>query len=438
MMYYARGGSGLELTPDDLKAALTEALDRLGPRERVLAVPPDITRLPSQAGPLTRYVHEYYGDRLTGILPATGTHLPMSEGQIEYMFGNLPRSLFAVHDWRNDLETLGRIESDRIRELSEGKLDFDWPAQVNRRIASGEHDLVLSIGQVVPHEVIGMANYNKNIFVGTGGAEAIAKSHYLGAVYGMERIMGRADSPVRAVLNEATDRFARNLPIVYILTVVEAVSGGTMPRVVVRGLFVGDDAECYYRAAELAREVNVFLLDEPIGKIVAYMDPREYVSTWVGNKAIYRTRMALADAGELVVIAPGVRQFGENELFDRLIARHGYRGSRKTLDAVESDEELRGALGVAAHLIHGSSEGRFRIRYAAGALTSEQISSIGFEPYDLSEALARYPADQMRDGWNKLPDGEQVYYISNPALGLWAEATRFNQCEGANAWQTSD
>ena len=432
MMYFARGGADVDLSPGDLEAGLTQALERLGPRRSVLAVPPDITRLPSQAGPLTRYAHTYYGDRLAAILPATGTHHPMSEGQIDFMFGDLPRSRFVVHDWQNNLATLGRIESNRIRELSEGKLDFDWPAQVNRRIASGEHDLVLSIGQVVPHEVIGMANYNKNIFVGTGGAEAIAKSHYLGAVFGMERIMGRADSPVRAVLNEATDRFARDLPIVYVLTVVEAVSGGTMPRVVVRGLFVGDDSECYYRAAALACEVNVFLLDEPITKIVAYMDPREYVSTWVGNKAIYRTRMALADAGELVVIAPGVRQFGENELFDRLIARHGYRGTKATLEAVETDGELRETLSVAAHLIHGSSEDRFRIRYAAGALSDEQIASIGFEPYALSDALARYPVETMRDGWNTLPDGETVYYISNPALGLWAEAARFNERGGAN------
>ncbi|MFW6293970.1 MAG: lactate racemase domain-containing protein, partial [Spirochaetota bacterium] len=342
MTYFARGGAGVELGEADLRSGLTEAFEKIGPRRKVLAVPPDITRLPSQAGPLTRIAHDYYGGRLAGILPATGTHHPMSEAQIEMMYGDLPRALFLVHDWQNGLATLGRIDAARIRELSEGKLDFDWPAQVNREIASGGYDLVLSIGQVVPHEVIGMANYNKNIFVGTGGSEAIAKSHYLGAVYGMERIMGRADSPVRAVLNEATERFASDLPIVYVLTVVEAVADtdGGATRLVVRGLFVGDDAECYYQAAALARKANVFLLDAPIAKIVAYMDPREYSSTWVGNKAIYRTRMALADDGELIVVAPGVRQFGENELFDRLIAKYGYHGTDATLAAVESDPEL--------------------------------------------------------------------------------------------------
>ena len=427
MIYYARGGADVDLSPADLEAGLTEALERLGPRSKVLAVPPDITRLPSGAGPLTRIAYRYYGHRLAAILPATGTHHPMSDDQIELMFGDLPRDLFVAHDWRDDLVTLGRIESGRIRSLSEGRLDFDWPAQVNRRIAEGGHDLILSIGQVVPHEVIGMANYNKNIFVGTGGAEGIAKSHYLGAVYGMERIMGRADSPVRAVLNEASERFARSLPIVYVLTVVQDVSEDGVNRLVVRGLYVGDDAECYYRAAQLAREVNVFLLDEPVPSVVAYMDPREYSSTWVGNKAIYRTRMAIADGGELLVIAPGVRQFGENDLFDRLIAKHGYRGTGATLAAVEADAELGGTLSVAAHLIHGSSDDRFRIRYAAGGLTAGQIESVGFEPADVEEALSRYPTSRMRDGWNTMADGHRIYYISNPALGLWAHATRFTE-----------
>lgn len=425
MIYYEHGGAAVDLTPDDLRSGLTEALERIGPRSRVLAVPPDITRLPSQAGPLTRVAFDYYGDRLAGILPATGTHFPMSEEQIDLMFGDLPRDRFLVHDWRNDLATLGHIPAERIRELSEGRLDFDWPAQVNRRIASGEFDLVLSIGQVVPHEVIGMANYNKNIFVGTGGAEAIGKSHFLGAVYGMERIMGRADSPVRAVLNEATDRFARDLPIIYALTVVESVWEETGGRLAVRGLFVGDDSEIFYRAAALAREVNVFLLDEPLPKIVAFMDPREYSSTWVGNKAIYRTRMAIADGGELLVIAPAVKQFGENELFDRLIAKYGYRGTEETLRAVDRDPELADTLSAAAHLIHGSSEGRFTIRYAAGGLSAEQIASVGFEPADYESIRTRYPVETMRDGWNTMPDGEIVYFISNPALGLWAERSRF-------------
>jgi hypothetical protein len=194
---------------------------------------------------------------------------------------------------------------------------------------------------------------------------------------------------------------------------------------VVRGLFVGDDDECYRKAAALARKVNVFLLDRPIKKAVAYMDPAEYTSTWVANKAIYRTRMALADGADLIVIAPAVSKFGENAELDRLIARHGYNGTEATLAAVENDPELAASLGAAAHLLHGSSDGRFTIRYAAGAMDDEVIRNAGFEPESVEDALLTYDAATMREGWNTMPNGEEVYYISNPALGLWATRDRF-------------
>jgi nickel-dependent lactate racemase len=426
MIYYEHGGPQVEIDGDGLSDGLALALDRLGRSKRVIVVPPDFTRYPSQAGRLTEAAYAYLGDRLAAVLPAIGTHHPMTDEQIAAMFPSVPKGLFRVHDWRHDLVTLGRIEPAMINRVSEGRLDFDWPAQVNSLLVDKQYDLILSVGQVVPHEVIGMANYNKNIFVGAGGAEGIAKSHYLGAVYGMERIMGRADSPVREVLNEATRRFGSRMPVVYVLTVVQAIAepdGGT--RLAVRGLFIGDDEECYYRAAELARQVNVILLDRPIKKAVAYMDPAEYTSTWVANKAIYRTRMALADGAELVVIAPGVRQFGENEEFDRLIAHYGYHGTEATLDAVERHPDLAGSLGVAAHLIHGSSDGRFTITYAAGGIDSSTIERAGFVPGSVDELSARYCTSGIREGWNRMPDGDEIYYISNPGLGLWATRSRF-------------
>ncbi len=427
MTYYANGNRTSDLSKTDLENALRTALDAIGQRDRVLAVPPDFTRVHSQAGPLTEAVYRYYGNRLRGVLPAIGTHTPMPPGQLEAMFPSIPRSLFLEHNWRSGIVTLGRIESETIHSLSEGKLNYDWPAQVNEVIADGSHDLVLSIGQVIPHEVIGMANFTKNILVGTGGSEGIGKSHYLGAVYGLERIIGRADSPVRAVLNEAAERFGKDLPIVYVLTVVEAVPqpDGAGARMVVRGLFIGDDSDCYYQAAKLAREVNVNLMDTAPQKIIAYMDPAEYHSTWIANKAIYRSRMAIADGGELVVIAPGVREYGEDAELDRLIGRHGYCGTQAVLDAVEADPELAGSLGAAAHLIHGSTDGRFAITYAAGGLAADQISAVGFDPMSVDDAMARYRVDELEDGWNTLPGGESVYFISNPGLGLWAHRDRF-------------
>jgi nickel-dependent lactate racemase len=420
-LFFAAGSPTTEMSNADLRANLFAALERLGERRRVLAVPPDFTRFHSQAGVLTELAWEYYGDRMVDVLPALGTHTAMPDQQIATMFGKTPRGLFRVHDWRNDIVTLGEVPGEFVREVSEGKVDYPWPAQVNKLLRDGGHDLILSIGQVVPHEVVGMANGNKNIFVGTGGVMGIHRSHFLGAVYGMERMMGRADTPVRRVLNYASDHFAQDLPIVYVQTVVGKNADG---KLAVRGMFVGDDAECFELAAELALKVNFTLMDREIKKAVVYLDPHEFHSTWLGNKSVYRTRMALADGAELIVLAPEVHEFGEDKTIDKLIRKYGYCGTPATLEAVKNDPDLAGNLSAAAHLIHGSSEGRFTIRYCPGHLTREEIEAAHFEYGDLAEYMKKYDPTVLKDGWNVV-DGEEIFYISNPGLGLWAYEGRF-------------
>jgi nickel-dependent lactate racemase len=409
------------MSPDELRANLSSALDAIGKKNKVLAVPPDFTRFHSQAGVITEMAWEYFGDRMTDVLPALGTHKGMTDAEIASMFGKTPRDLFRVHDWRNDVVTLGEVPGEFMYEVSEGKLDYTWPAQVNKLLRDGGHDLILSIGQVVPHEVVGMANYNKNIFVGTGGSVGIHRSHFLGAVYGMERMMGRADTPVRKVLNYASDHFAKDMPIVYIQTVVGKNAQG---KLALRGLFIGDDVECFELAAELALKVNFQMLDREIHKAVVFLDPHEFRSTWLGNKSVYRTRMALADNAELIVLAPAVHEFGEDGAIDTLIRKYGYCGTPKTLEYVKEDPALAGNLSAAAHLIHGSSEGRFTIRYCPGHLTREEIEGVHFEYGDLAEYTAKYDPAKLVDGWNMV-DGEEIFYISNPGLGLWAYKGRF-------------
>ena len=426
MIYYCNGSKQNDLSHDDLHRGLCEALDALGERRKVLAVPPDYTRLPSRSGELTEIAWEYYGEKLTDILPALGTHTPMTDEQIAHMFGKTPRDLFRDHDWRHDVVTLGEVPSDFVSEVSEGKVGFPWPAQVNKLLVDGGFDLILSIGQVVPHEVVGMANYNKNIFVGTGGIEGINKSHYVGAVYGMERMMGRSNTPVRQIFNYASEHFANHLPIVYVLTVVGVNKEG---RQQTYGLFVGDDLSVFDMAAKLSLEVNFEMVEKPLKKIVVWLDPSEFKSTWLGNKSIYRTRMAIADGGELIVLAPALKEFGEDKEIDRLIRKYGYFGTKHTLQAVGENEELRNNLSAAAHLIHGSSEGRFSVIYCPGKtpenLTKEEIESVGFRWGDIDEINKKYHTSELKDGYNRLPDGEEVYYISSPALGLWAFRDRF-------------
>jgi nickel-dependent lactate racemase len=422
MVLYTRGSEGDVLKEEDLRNGLFEALDQLGAKKKVLAIPPDHTRFHSHAGILTRLTWEYYRDRLTDILPALGTHTAMSEKNITAMFGNTPLSLFRVHDWRNDITTLGEVPSDFVHQQSEGKLNYSWKAQVNRLLVDGKYDLILSIGQVVPHEVIGMAGYNKNILIGTGGQEGINKSHFLGAVHGMERLMGRADNPVRRVLDYASAHFAKHLPIVYVLTVVAPGADG---RLHVCGLYVGDDAECFNLAAQLSLKVNFKMVQEPLNKVVVYLDPLEFKSTWLGNKSVYRTRMAIADGGELIVLAPGLKEFGEDKQIDVLIRKYGYVTTPEVLDAVKKNNDLKENLSAAAHLIHGSSEGRFSITYCPGHLTKEEIESVNFRYADLAQMMKKYNPADLTDGYNTVADGEKVFYISNPALGLWAHEDRF-------------
>jgi nickel-dependent lactate racemase len=415
------GSEQSNLSSVELRTGLFRALQALGRRDRVLAIPPDFTRFHSGAGELTGSAHDFYGERLRAILPALGTHAPMTPGQVTRMFGDIPFSLFHAHNWRKDTVTLGEVPSEYVREQSEGKLTYTWPVQINRMLVEGDFDLILSIGQVVPHEVIGMANYNKNILVGTGGPDSINRSHYLGAVYGMERIMGRADNPVRRVLNYASNHFIRHLPIVYVLTVVGRNEDGSLA---IRGLFVGDDDECFHKAAELSLKVNFVMLDAEIRKAVVYLDPEELKRTWLGNKAIYRTRMALADGAELIVLAPGVKDFGEDATIDRLIRRHGYFGTPATLAAVSNDQELAANLSAAAHLIHGSSEGRFTITYCPGGLSREEISDAGFAYADLKSMMKKYDPQRLNYGYNQV-DGEEIFFVPNPGLGLWAYCGRF-------------
>jgi nickel-dependent lactate racemase len=419
-LYCAVGSTETALSHDQLRELVNDALAKLGPRNAVLAVPPDQSREHSQAGLLTRFVFEHYGERLKAVLPAIGTHTPMRPDQIARMYAGVPRDLFRVHNWRTDVETLGEVPAEFIREQSEGKLNYPWPAQVNKLISRGGFDLILSIGQVVPHEVIGMANYTKNIVVGTGGREGINRSHYLGAVYGMERIMGRAENPVRNVFDYAAEHFLQHLPIVYVHTVVGRGEDGGLA---VRGLYIGDDRDVFLRAAELSLKVNFEIVERQIEKAVVYLDPHEFHSTWIGNKAVYRTRMALADGAELIILAPGVHEFGEDKGIDSLIRKYGYRGTPHTLRMVDENPDLAADLSAAAHLIHGSSEGRFKITWCPGNLSREEIEGVGYGYGDLKSMLERYDPAKLNHGWNNI-GGEEFFFVANPGLGLWAHKSR--------------
>ena len=410
----ARGISG-----GALRFALEGSVKTLRSGARVLILPPDFTRMYSGAGTITEIYYQYL-TKLgceVDLLPALGTHEAMADDEIEAFFHTIPKEKFIAHNWRRDVVKLGEVPADFVSGVSEGLVTDKIDVEVNRLIVSGDYDLIISVGQVVPHEVVGMANYSKNIFVGCGGSSMINSSHMLGAFYGMERIMGKDFSPVRKVFDYAEEHFIKDVPLMYVLTVTTNIGDDTN----IHGLYIGRERKLFEMAVAQSQRLNLTHLKKPIKKAVVFLDEREFKSTWLGNKAIYRTRMAIEDGGELIILGKGIRKFGEDADNDALIRKYGYVGREKVLELVKENADLRENLSVAAHLIHGSSDGRFSISYATvpSNLSEEEVTAanFGFMPYD--EAIQKYNPEALKDGYNTLPDGEEIFYISNPALGLW-------------------
>ena len=419
----ARGEEGL--SREEIENALLQSLEGRTPR-RVLILPPDFTRFHSNAGFITNV---YYRALLEAgaevdVMPALGTHMPVTKPQWEAMFGDIPYESMLVHDWRHDVVKLGEVPGEYLSEITGGLWTDPVSVEVNHRVMDPKYDLIISPGQVVPHEVIGMSNHAKNLFVGVGGSDMINKSHMIGAVYGMERMMGRDHTPVRRLFDYALERYLADRPILFVLTVTTAPGG----RIRTHGLFIGEGRECLNRAVKLSQEKNIDFVEHGIRKCVVYLDPKEFQSTWLGNKAVYRTRMAMADGGDLIVLAPGVRQFGEDVQVDRLLRKYGYRGRLHTLEMFRDpkNKDLRANMGAAAHLIHGSSDGRFSITYAVKDISREEIEGVGFASADYEETARKYDPEKLRYGYNTV-DGEAVYFIPNPALGLWINREKFNE-----------
>lgn len=422
-LHFAEGGVGVRLSPERIAHLVEELAARLGRPRRVLLIPPDITRLHSGAGALTTHLFRRLSTSAhVELLPALGTHTPMSAVELAAMFPGVPPARCQVHDWRRRVTSVGEVPLEFVRLISAGRVARPVRCELASRLVEGDWDRILSIGQLVPHEVVGIAGHDKNLFVGVGGKDTIDQSHFLGAMAGIEAVLGRPRTPVRDLLAYMGGHLARHLPITHLCTVRSREPSGAM---VTRGLFAGEGMAVFLAGAALAQAVNVERVARPPRKLVVYLEPREYRSTWLGNKAVYRTRMALADRGELLILAPGVARFGEDPGIDGLIRRHGYRGTDATLAAVAADPELATSLSAAAHLIHGSAEGRFRITYAAGGLSPADLAGVGYDSAALEPALRRYDPARLVPGHNRLPDGEEVFFVPNPAIGLWTTQERW-------------
>jgi nickel-dependent lactate racemase len=316
---------------------------------------------------------------------------------------------------------VGEVPADFVKAITGGVADWAIPISLNKRLMTEPWDLIINVGHVVPHEVLGFANHNKNYFIGLGGKDLICAAHIAAACCGIENNLGNLITPVRACFNKAEDQYLGGLPDLYVQVV---LARNEQDQLVHTGVYVGDDLETYLGAARQSREQNITVFDEPVQKIVCVMQGDEFFSTWVANKAVYRTRMALADGGELVVIAPGLKRFGEQPEVDAFIRKYGYVGTPRVMQAYRQNLDMQDLAHATAHLIHGSSEGRFKITYAPGQLSQREIEGVNFSYLDIHEARARYRPDECKQGWNTTADGERYYFIPTPSAGLWAHPSR--------------
>lgn len=413
---YSKNSHGI--SDEEIYGALKNSVKDFSLKDKnVLLIPPDFTRMHSGGGKITSMYYSILKDcKRVDILPALGTHDPMTREECSAFFGsNIPFEKIINHDWRNDVVKIGNIPESFVREISGQLVDYSINVEINKRLSNGSYDLIISIGQVVPHEVAGMANYNKNIFVGCGGKDMINKSHMLGAVYGMEKVMGKDRTPVHRIFDYAQESFLNKINIMYVLTVTTAKKDN----VNIEGLFTGKSRRVFENAIELSTKKNFTTVGSPLKKTIVYLDPKEFKSTWLGNKAVYRTRMAISDGGELIILAPGIKKFGEDKIIDSLIRKYGYAGRKKILSLFNENEDLKNNLSAAAHLIHGSSDGRFEITYVTEHLSKDEIESVGYSYLSPETAYKKYNPAKLKEGFNVLDNKEEVYYISNPALGLW-------------------
>jgi nickel-dependent lactate racemase len=385
---------------------------------RVLLLPPDITRAHSGAGRMTEILYNIFANEAeVHVIPTLGQHVPHTVEENQRMFGSIPEERIHAHDWRGGCMHVGLIPADYVKQVSKGAADWEIPIVLNPMLMNEPWDLIVHVGHVVPHEVLGFANHNKNYFIGLAGKDLICASHMAAACCGIENNLGTLVTPVRQCFNKAEDEFLGHLPDVYVQIVMARNDQGEL---VHTGLYVGDDLETYLQAARQSREQNITMLDKPLDKVVCVMQGDEFFSTWVANKAIYRTRMALADGGELIIMAPGLKRFGEQPEVDAIIRKYGYCGTPKVMENYRRDPILQDFAHATAHLIHGSSEGRFTITYAPGHLSKSEIESVNFRYADLAETMKKYPPDKLKEGYNDLPNGERVFFIPTPSAGLWA------------------
>jgi nickel-dependent lactate racemase len=338
-----------------LTGIVHEALEVIQPGERVLAIIPDKTRddntdflFPVAADFLARR-----GVASFDLLVAQGTHPAMSEGQKLSKIGAADFSgrLFD-HRWDEpeELIVLGELSAATVRELTRGLIEQPVPVSVNKLLAPGVYDTVLVFGATVPHEVAGFAGGAKYFFPGVAGPELTHMTHWLGALAGIENIIGEVETPTRKLIEAAADLIAAR-----VISINSVVSRNANGELITYALFAGEICEAFRRAAEVSRRVHIRYTGRKYKTVVALLDPH-YDEMWVGGKASYKLGAIVEDGGELIIYAPHLTKLSETH--GALIEKYGYAPLESVRDMLGASQELRENLCIAAHLAHVAYAGR--------------------------------------------------------------------------------
>lgn len=343
------------LTTSSLTEIIHAALDVVQPGERVLAIIPDKTRDDNThvLFPIATEFLTKRGVASFDALVAQGTHPPMSETQKCTKIGadTFAGQLFD-HRWDDPTEliTLGELSAETVKELTNGLIENAVPVSINKLLAPGIYDTVLVFGATVPHEVAGFAGGAKYFFPGVAGPELTHTTHWLGALAGIENIIGQVDTPTRRLIEAATDLIEAR--IISLNTVVSRTSDDEL---VTYALFTGDIREAFRRAAEVSRQVHIRYTGRKYKKVVALLDPH-YDELWVGGKASYKLGAIIEEGGELIIYAPHLTRLSETH--GALIEKYGYAPLESVRDMLGISQELRENLCIAAHLAHVAYAGR--------------------------------------------------------------------------------
>jgi nickel-dependent lactate racemase len=392
--FIGRGSPDLDLSPGELREILEQALLRIAPGARVLAIIPDKTRddntdllFPFAADILTtRQVAQF------DALVAQGTHVPMTDDEKRSKIGfsnGAPAGVLGQifdHQWNvpEELTTIGELSGTQVSRLTDGLIHDAVTVNLNRRLAPGVYDTILVFSATVPHEVAGFAGGAKYFFPGVAGPDLTHATHWLGALASIENVIGRVETPTRHMIEAAADFVSAQ-----IITLNSVITRDDNNRLRTHALFTGDFRAAFRAAAEVSRRVHIKYTGRKYKRVVALLD-EHYDELWVGGKASYKLGGIIEEGGELIIYAPHLRTISETH--GRLIEKYGYAPLDRVREMVALSSELQNNLAVAAHLAHVSyagkrnAEGRVIPRYRitmASALDEETCRrvNLGYMDY---------------------------------------------------------